>query len=242
MSDSSESGSSESFEERVADDESTGFLAELTDDDGPVLVVFGGLNRTLGLGMPPFEFFRLLENVDCGKLYVRDLDQVFYQHGVHGLGDSIPAVADSLREMLAGHRSVSFVGNSSGGFAALTLGALVGADRVVAFSPQTFLSRTLRWFHRDDRWPEEIGAMQQLPNLGRRYLDVKRALKRDDGRTVYDVHYPKWNKLDSRHALRLAGHPRLTLHANRSKRHGVIRDMRDDGRLKQLINELIEPH
>ena len=237
----SDSGESEPFEERVADDETTGFLAELGDDDRPVLVVFGGLNRTLGLGMPPFEFFRLLEDVDCGKLYLRDLDQVFYQHGVHGLGDSIPAVADSLRELLAGHRKVSFVGNSSGGFAALTLGSLVGADRVVAFSPQTFLSRPLRFLYRDDRWPEEIGAMQQLPNLRRRYLDVKRALSRDNGRTRYDVHYPKWNKLDSRHALRLSGHPRLTLHPNRSKRHGVIRDMRDDGRLKQLINELIEP-
>ena len=232
--------SPESFEDRVADDESTGFLAELGDDDAPVLVVFGGLNRTLGLGMPPFEFFKLLEHVDCGKLYVRDLDQVFYQHGVHGLGDSIPAVADALRDLLAGRHPVSFVGNSSGGFAALTLGALVGADRAVAFSPQTFLSRPLRWFHRDDRWPEEIGAMQRLPNLSRRWLDAKHALKRDNGRTVYDVHYPKWNKLDSRHALRLSGQSRLTLHPNRSKRHGVIRDMRDDGRLKQLINELIE--
>lgn len=232
---------SQSFEHQVADDDETGFLADLGDDDRPVLVAFGGLNKRLGLGMPPFEFFGLLQDFDCGKIYIRDLDQVFYQRGVRGLGDSIPAAADELKKVLAGRGTVAFVGNSSGGFAALMFGALVGADRVVAFSPQTFVSRKLRFVYRDDRWPEEIGAMRKLPNLKGRYLDVKRILAHDNGQTSYEVHYPMWNKLDARHALRLSSQRRLVLHPNRSKRHGVIRDLRDDGRLKTLITGLLEP-
>lgn len=233
---------SQSFEYQVSDDDETGFLADLGDDDAPVLVVFGGLNKRLGLGMPPFEFFGLLKDVECGKVYIRDLDQVFYQRGVRGLGDSIPAVASQLRELLAGRSNVSFVGNSSGGFAALMFGALVGVNRVVAFAPQTFVSRSLRFVYRDDRWTEEIAAMQQIPGLKRRYLDVRRVMARDSGQTRYDLYFPKWNKLDARHALRLSSHRRMTLHPNSSKRHGVIRDLRDAGLLKPLITELLEPH
>jgi hypothetical protein len=231
---------SQSFEHQLYDDDETGVISDLG-DDGPVLVAFGGLHKRSGMGMPPFEFFGLLKDVDCGKVFVRDLDQVFYQGGVRGLGASIPDAAASLRTLLAGRSPVAFVGNSAGGFAALLFGALVGVDRVVAFAPETFVSRPLRYVYRDDRWPEEIAAMYSIPNLERRYLNAKRVLSRDNGRTRYDIYFPKWNKLDARHALRMASHRRLTLHPNSSKSHGVIRDLRDAGVLKPLIMELIEP-
>jgi hypothetical protein len=224
--------------EELLEDEQVGYITDIG-EPGPVLVCFGGLLNHMG--MPHFEFFSLLRDVPCNKIFIRDLDQVFYQRGVRGLGETVPAAADGIRALVSGHHPVVFVGNSAGGFGALLFGALTKPDDVLAFAPETFVSRLHRRINGDHRWAEEVDTMYRLANLERKYLDLKRVLRRHPGPTTYQIHYAKWNKLDARHALRMGSLARVSLHPKASKRHGVIRDLRDDGSLKPLITGLLEP-
>lgn len=100
-----------------------------------LLAAFGGI--MFALGVPPWEFFRLLSSLDTKRFFARDLDRCCYLRGVRGLGGSVPETAEGLRTLICEldvRRSV-FTGNSSGGMAAILFGVLCGADEVVAFSP-----------------------------------------------------------------------------------------------------------
>lgn len=59
-------------------------------------VVFGGISH--GLGIAPFEFFKLLEDeVGANILFIRDLSQAWYQNGLPGHGDSHTDIANFIR-------------------------------------------------------------------------------------------------------------------------------------------------
>ncbi|MGH2980266.1 MAG: hypothetical protein ACRDLQ_11620 [Solirubrobacterales bacterium] len=55
--------------ESLADPE-VGMLYDVEPESERLIVVFGGLAG--GLGMPPFEFFRTLSEVDVKTVFVRD--------------------------------------------------------------------------------------------------------------------------------------------------------------------------
>jgi hypothetical protein len=110
-----------------------------------VCVAFGGISK--GLGTPVFEFMRTLSMAGVSSLFVKDPLQGWYQRPIEGLGNN-PAemgkrLSELLRENFPGKRVVA-VGNSMGGFAAIAFGYLSGLNRVIAFSPQTFISQELR--------------------------------------------------------------------------------------------------
>lgn len=91
--------------------------------DRPVLVAFGGIRANVG--MPPFEFVASTQHLDVDHVFVRDLRQRFCLDGVTGMGSSMPEVAASLADMVAGNTRRVFVGNCAGGYAALVLGPCV---------------------------------------------------------------------------------------------------------------------
>ena len=64
----------------------------------------------------------MVADLPVGKMFIRDLDQVFYQRGVRGLGVSITEVEEALRRVLPRDRRTVFVGGSAGGFAAMLSG------------------------------------------------------------------------------------------------------------------------
>ena len=106
-----------------------------------LLIIFGGIAGNLGL--PPFEFGRMLGGFECKKIFVRDLSQSWYCNGLPGIADSFDGMVAYLAERAkeSGAKNVVTIGNSAGGYAALLAGQLLGANRVRAFSPQTFLSQ-----------------------------------------------------------------------------------------------------
>ncbi|HEY8018305.1 MAG TPA: hypothetical protein VIG53_02305, partial [Actinomycetota bacterium] len=70
-------------------DTSSGVVAEPRDAGETTLLAFGGIRG--GLGIPPYEFFRVTEGLPVRRILVRDLDQVWYLRGIRGLGESVPA-------------------------------------------------------------------------------------------------------------------------------------------------------
>lgn len=216
-----------------------GCAYDFHDDDKTALVVFAGLAVGDGsiAGHPHFEFFNVAAGLPVSKLFIRDLDQVWYQRGVSGLGSSIPEVRDALAVQLDRFEHVVFLGGSSGGYAALLLGALLGVDRVLAFSPQTFVGRGRRRVHRDRRWSSKIAEMYRSPELSSTYLDLKPVLQNTLAPTRAAIYYGSRNRLDRVHARRVRRIPGVSIHGYDTDSHGVQRRMRNAGLLDEVLRE-----
>ena len=111
----------------------------------PLLVACSGWQMFFKQKMSPgYEFQRSVLRVfgrNVHGLFLNDLFRAWYLGGVKYLGDSPEASASNARALLrdrglAPSRTV-VIGDSMGGFGALLLGALLEADEVLAFVPQT---------------------------------------------------------------------------------------------------------
>ena len=220
------------------EDRSVGVARDYSSDTRVVFVAFGGMAG--GLGMPPFEFLRQTESLPVSRLFVRDVSQCWYHNGVPGLGDAIPAVADALRaehESLRATRVV-YTGHSAGGYAALLFGTLVGADAVVAFSPQTFLGRRERLRYFDWRFRREVAGLRISNNSGTTYLDLLHILKHQ-GKPSIQIHYSNGNRLDRLHSERLRCFDTVTLSGHEHEGHNVVRVLRDSGDLQAILKAVL---
>ena len=131
--------------------------ADFSNPSNSVLIAFGGILGAMGI--PPFEFFSLTREMQVNKIYLRDLKQAWYHHGLPGVADNINDLVLFLDNILDknGVEKTVLVGNSMGGFAAILFGVLLSRKVLVhAFSPQTFIDRLNRYIHKDDRWSDQI--------------------------------------------------------------------------------------
>jgi len=220
-------------------DDGRPIAADFSSDSDILLIAFGGLKRGFGL-IPPFEFFRLTGEVDTKKLYVRDMNQAWYHQGLPGIADNIDGVAVYLRDMIREQqpRKVVAVGNSAGGYAALLFGYLLSANIVLAFSPQTFISRHERALHGDDRWGEyQILNAHQSPTRQEKYFNLKRTLGAHRTRTKYRIYYQRENRLDNIHARRMRVVDNVFLHPRDEGKddHHLVIHLRKNGALKKIL-------
>ena len=231
--------SDETFAARLQD-ASVSFVREGCPGSKAMLIAFGGIQ--LGLGMPPFEFFRLAREVPAHKLFFRDPHQAWYHRGLPGVARRMAGIAEFVRQEIAasGATRVAMFGNSMGGYAALLFGALAGGGEVHAFAPQTFLSPWLRLRCGDSRWRRHIRAAW-LSADGFRHLDLRPVLRRA-AQTQFHVYYSSENRLDARHARHLEGLANVSLHDLPEGGHQVVKLLRDNGTLPQIIRRaLTEP-
>ena len=209
----------------------------LSDVGAPLIVAFGGFAG--GLGIHPSEFFELTKDVRASRIFMRDLRKVWYQRGLPGVATDIDGIASFLaekREEIEASRVV-LVGNSMGGYAAIVLGILLDADRVLAFAPQTFIDRPHRFVHRDRRCSELLRNVHRTP--GRRYLDVKPLLRRLNPTCETDMFYCQDDRLDRIHAERLSFAPNVHTHALSEGGHSVIKRLRSSGALTSVVRDAL---
>jgi pimeloyl-ACP methyl ester carboxylesterase len=143
-----------------------------------------------------FHFFRLGEFVpDASKLLVRDPADSWYNAGLPGAGDTVEEIAAAIEAELAamGARRAIAVGSSMGAYAAILFGCLIGAERVVAQSPQTLLDPGL------PHWTPPAGVRLQAPDLG--------PIVRETPLTKVDVVIGLDELMDVFHAQRIASAP-----------------------------------
>jgi hypothetical protein len=204
------------------------------DGHAPVLVCFGGLDGQ-DPGAPRFELQGLTARLPVHRVFVRDLEQCWYQRGLSGLGDDVDSAADGLRTLLEavdGSPSV-FVGTSSGGYAAILFGVLARADRIVALSPQASLRWRDRFRARDRRWPAQVRKARRS-GTDRCHLDLVALLREHPDHPPVSVHFGERDPRDTRaaHALgrvdgvELIGHP---------GGHLFVRKLRDAGGLEPVL-------
>jgi pimeloyl-ACP methyl ester carboxylesterase len=206
-----------------------------------LLLAFGGIAGRIGI--PPFEFFSMTTGMPAKRLFVRDLRQAWYHRGIPNHGGSIAESADSLRELLEREQIDRLVvaGTSAGGYAALVFGALLGADAVVCFAPQTVLDLEILTDLDDHRWDERLAPQWAAGTIDARFSDLRRVL--EDSRragTTYRIYFAGRVRADRLHAERIAGIEGVRLFRFGSSSHNIARTLRDSGALQRVLRAALQ--
>lgn len=198
------------------------------------VIAFGSMGNNFGV--QPRQFFKTFQERDAEVLFVKDYRQCWYQRGLIGVTKDVPSTAEYLRTLLNGDmRPVVTVGASSGGFAALLFGAMLGARRVVAFSPQTMVNPAVVAKFRtddtddndlefDDYWADLVRVLHDHPLVGTaRVFHARRA------------------PFDAQQAGRLEGTAGVSIEPLEWHGHNTASMLRDNGQLDAVIDELMTP-
>lgn len=206
-----------------------------------LLVSFGGINQ--GLGMPPFEFFKSLEDIECDKVFIRDSYQMWYQNGIDSEIHDILKLRDYLKKEILNnkYKKICFLGNSMGGYAAILFGTMLNVDTVISFAPQTFINKKQRYLNFDFRWNKQINNVHKNKNRHKELFDLKNyLLKNNNYKSKIIIYYSEQHRLDRLHASRLKNLEKVNLITLTEGGHNAIKYLRDSGELIRIIkNELI---
>lgn len=220
----------------------TSLEIDLGQDSSTIAVCFGGL--ALGMGMPPYEFHKAMAPFQTNTVFVRDLEQCWYHRGIAGHGQTLREAATSLERILAGVDNTRLVtiGNSSGGYAALLFGHLLGADSVLSFVPQTLISPLSRARIREYRWPRQMMRVYTSRSTERRLMNLPRFLK-SPTYSHAEIHYTSAHRLDRIYAEGMSTVARTILldHSDRFTEHSLIRGLRDNGQLSSILDRHLKP-
>jgi pimeloyl-ACP methyl ester carboxylesterase len=213
---------------------------DMDSDVGTLLLAVGGMNleeREL-----VFEFLSATEAFPVKRLFVRDPRQAWYHCGMPQHGWTLTSVVESLQKLISEHDvdRLVVVGSSSGGYAALVFGTLLGADTVLSFAPQTVLDLETLASMDDHRWDPALGPLHKAGRLDPRWIDLQRALpeaRRAD--TRYEVYFDDSFRVDRLHAERLRGLEGVRLYRFGAGGHRLVRMLRDSGALERILTRAL---
>jgi len=207
-----------------------------------LLVALGGFAG--GMGIPPFEFFKITSDLDTNRVFIRDLPQAMYHRRLPGAGGGVDGIVKVLKEKIDenGIERVVVVGNSGGGYASLLMGALLEADEVIAFSPVTFIGPLARLVHGDRRAPRLFFRAYLSPDRNWGYFDLKNVLREHGHKTAFHIYYchtGHLGRLDTLHATRLQDFPNVNVYRFDKGGHNLVKLLRDDNMLDGILRRAI---
>jgi len=209
-------------------------VVERTDSDC-LLIAFGGVAD--GVNMAPFEFWRATRSLPHNRIFVRDQNRGWYLTGIgDGLDDWL-AIWRRLERLVVeiDPRTITVVGASAGGYAAILFGCLLDAHVVHAFGPQTTLDVQQLAAMRDGRWERALGPVRGLDH-NRDKLDLRRWYgPADSGGTEYHIHACEGHRADRLHVERMRGLRGFHVHLHPCRDHMPARYLRNTGALARLL-------
>lgn len=216
--------------------ENNSYLLMKDENVKPLIIIFGGLAGKIYWRVFEFKNF-LTKNIDCHLLFLKDYKRSWYQYGVEELNsNTVDDFVISIQEIIQdiNYSKIITLGTSMGGFASLLFGSLLKANSIIAFSPQTFIDRTNRKKYKDFRWFQYIKPLNDT-HPDKKYFDL---IDSDFSNSVVDIIYGIDEILDKIHAERM-NHKNINLISFEGK-HDVIKNLRDNGILLEIILKHIE--
>jgi hypothetical protein len=197
----------------------------------PLVIAFSGLGAE-------FNFVKTLKEYPVNAIFIRDLKNNWYVNGLPGVGDTVDEVCQYLTQQIAllNPSKIIMVGSSAGGFAALLYGSLLKVDSILAFSPQTFMTKSKCLLYLDYRWLDRVIEIYASETVNHRYLDLRARVEQHSNETV--IVYDKYHRLDRLHAERIQG-PHVQLLPKTEGGHNLVRTLRDNGELDLLIRGVL---
>jgi len=162
-----------------------------------------------------------------------------FRHNTNNLQESIDFVSSIINRKK--YKKIYGIGVSAGGFASILFGHLLKFDKVIAFSPQVVLNKKKEEMLGDKynapKTCQWLTGKNKEDEFYQKCLDLKNFLPFD---TKIDIHYAKLgsNGVDKKHALYLEGN-NCNLIEHDSSTHMLALELRDNGKLKEIIDEAI---
>ncbi|HEX4860299.1 MAG TPA: hypothetical protein VFV07_03620, partial [Rhizomicrobium sp.] len=198
------------------------------------------LTTGITFGNLPLAFVdALFASHDFNVIYLRDFGKRVYLRGVSALGADEGATIQALKRMAdgLGAKRLITMGSSSGGFSAMRVGALMGADIAVSFSGQTALASYLDTT-RVSAWNPSFFVKVQMEREGSLPFDLLPVLSKPS-KTKFLQFYGSDDAEDTRQALRLKGLANVMLIPVRGVGdHFVVDHMIGDSSFEALLKEL----
>lgn len=181
-----------------------------------------------------YEWFGTRVKSASRHIFVRDLELVWYQHGISAKYDSIDKVAEQLKLLTEGYSTIC-VGSSAGGYAAMLFAKLIDAQACFAFSPCIDVNRFIQGNRTNDAnsvcWQEKYDALLKDPGKYNNLMEIYRG----NTMPVY-AYFPILSQLDSvelKDAWQIPA-MKLLLHKNHRHVHTFSRNT-----VERLINTTI---
>ncbi len=217
--------------------------ADLSSESQTLLVAFGGFAG--GMGIPPFEFFRIASGLDANRVFIRDLNQAAYHRSLPDMTGGIDGIVEYLKRVVSEHeiRRTVISGNSLGGYAALLVGCLLGADKVLAFSPFTFIGPVARLFNGDTRVAPVAARALLSRSAHWRYFDLAGVFASREKLPESEIYYcdrGTQGRLDALHATRMSRFPGVHLHIRNEGGHDLVKHLRDSGELTVILRAAMQ--
>lgn len=189
-----------------------------------LVIFFSG--RLAGFKVDKFSFRTQSEALTVNRLFLRDCFGLWYQSGLKEQTNSISSTAAYLRGVYkeGGFSKVTTVGISSGGYAALLFGALIGAQAIHSLAPRTLLHLDSEGHADRNRYgvQKSLAKLSSLPQREEVYFDLRSWLESNPVTAENcSVYYDPEHSLDKFHAERLNSVPGITLVARPGEGHAM---------------------
>ena len=183
-----------------------------------------------------FQFYNTLSQNSHDSLFLKDGLDLWYQLGAKHVGKDLDEMAITLRTIAEGYSHVVAVGASMGGYAALALGPLIGADTVLSIAGQSFIDQKHRIKYADFRWPNRMDMIRAKAK-NTKYQDL-RPIFMNNGKTKVHMIYGEFETLDRIHAMRMAEFPSVNIYEMRGTTHWAALAMKESGTFTGVLSNL----
>ncbi len=216
-----------------------------TVDQSQVLIV-AFANLMLDNSLAPFCYVESLKKYPVNQLFIRDTHKFMYLRGIDQTLNSVNKLLGFLRQQMAqfGNHKTIFLGNSSGGYAAVLYGILTRPDVVLAFAPRTYLDKKNRAKHSDFRNPHIVDMVAQASRHygAQRYLDLKKLNQRIRNRkTVFHLFWDRQYRIDDINASRMKFR-NIIHHPYDQGGHLIAKYLRDTGVFDAYLMKILDPN
>jgi len=166
-----------------------------------------------------YDFFNFLQKFfsTSSRYFYTDKFSRCYHKGIQDKTTNIDETIGYLKNEIRPYKRVIFMGISSGGYAAILFGSLLGVSDVLAFVPQTILRKTIV----DEKYRD---ISKYINDTTRYYLYGESSITDE-----LDCHHIS-------HCERISHHPNVYFTKNNRMN---VKDMRDNGELYKIMDTII---